>query len=114
MNIQVHSYQSSEIHDKTNELQGGPGSLEHFEIHIYRNTGLIGGTPYEMIPLDAISEGIDGIGQNENARYLLIDDFLSGVPTDSELRSHLRTNLLLAGIAKSMHENTQISRTFQI
>lgn len=48
LNIQIHSYQSKEIKDRSaNEFDFG--GLDHFDIDIYRNTELIGGQPFERI-----------------------------------------------------------------
>lgn len=48
MNIQVHSYQSKEIKDRSdNEFDFG--GLDHFDIDVYRNTDIIGGKPFERI-----------------------------------------------------------------
>ncbi len=82
MNIQVHSYQSKEIKDRTNsEIERLVGGLEHFDIDIYRNIDLIGGEPYERIhlcDLYNIDEKMDFIGYNEYARGEMIDAFLKG------------------------------------
>ena len=44
MNVQVHSYQSKEIKDRTDcTSEEEVGGLEHFDIEIYRNSDLIGG-----------------------------------------------------------------------
>jgi len=48
LNIQIHSYQSKEIKDRTTK-EIDFGGLDHFDIDIYRNTELIGGQPYERI-----------------------------------------------------------------
>lgn len=115
MNIQIHSYQSTETHEAQTINKTDTGGLEHFDIHIYRNNELIGGVPYEKIQLKDI-ETVNStvIGQNENARYQLVDDFLQGKPSDSGLRSHIRTNILLAAIAKSAYEGIQIDGAFTL
>jgi hypothetical protein len=92
------------------------GGLEHFDIHIYRNSGLIGGKPYEMLTLEQLEKkhalDMQSIGQNEFARHQLVSDFLAGMPSHSGIRSHIRTNILLASIAKSMHEQKEVEATF--
>ncbi len=45
--IQIHSYQSSEVHDKN--AYANVGSYGHFDIYIFRNTHLVGGKPFESI-----------------------------------------------------------------
>jgi predicted dehydrogenase len=115
MNIQVHSYQSTEVHDAQPIGRGEFGGLEHFDIHIFRNADIIGGKPYELVTIESLEDDakID-LGQNENARYQLVDDFLADRESNSAISSHIRTNILLASIAKSMHENQQVSRNFRL
>ncbi|MBP6037940.1 MAG: Gfo/Idh/MocA family oxidoreductase [Candidatus Saccharimonas sp.] len=111
MNIQVHSYQSTEVHDVDQPARTECGGLEHFDIHIYRNADLIGGKPYELITLDELEKSsrvLGSVGQNERARYQLVTDFLGDRPSHSSISSHLRTNVLLAAIAKSMHRRHEI------
>jgi predicted dehydrogenase len=115
MNIQVHSYQSTEVHDMQPIPEEAFGGLEHFDIHIFRNVDIIGGKPYELIQLKSLEKNLrSNIGQNENARYQLVDDFLADRPSYSAISSHIRTNILLASIAKSMYENQQISGNFDL
>lgn len=116
MNIQIHSYQSTEVNDPHQPNKVASGGLEHFDIHIYRNSDLIGGKPYEMLTLKQLEKehalDMESIGQNEFARHQLVTDFLSGKPSHSGIRSHIRTNILLASIAKSMHEEKEVEATF--
>jgi len=52
MNIQIHSYQSKEIKDRLDcASEEEVGGLEHFDIDIYRNVGVIGGKAFERIKL---------------------------------------------------------------
>lgn len=91
LNIQVHSYQSKEIKDRTNieneELTGG---LEHFDIDIYRNVDIIGGKPFERIKLGDLysqKEKEDFLGYNELSRDILIGKFLNGKCDKCDLKS---------------------------
>ena len=63
-----------------------------------------------MVTLDDIeaNEGsTHGLGQNEYARHQLVSDFLADRPSESGISSHIRTNLLLSSIMKSMCDNTE-------
>lgn len=109
MNIQIHSYQSSETHnDDSGKHPNEWAGLEHFDIHIFRNKDLIGGKPYELLTIDDIQSPDVTVGQNENARYQLVKDFLNDVPSGSALSSHLRTNILLAAICESTHTEERV------
>jgi hypothetical protein len=115
MNIQVHSYQSTEVHGEQTIDKSDTGGLEHFDIHIYRNSDLIGGKPYELIKLKELEKDkCVGIGQNENARYQLVDDFIDDAPSGSGIKSHIRTNILLAGIAESININERVSGSLNL
>lgn len=115
INIQVHSYQSTELGDMNQPNPSECGGLEHFDIHIYRNSDLIGGVPFEIITLEDLEKNsatMNDIGQNEYARHQLVTDFVNDTPSRSGIGSHLRTNLLLASIAKSMHEKKEVRNVF--
>ena len=115
MNIQVHSYQSTEVHDENQPNPSECGGLEHFDIHIYRNSELIGGKPFEIVTLEELESNrqtMNDIGQNEYARHQLVTDFINDTPSQSSIRSHIRTNVLLASIAKSMHEKREVEGQF--
>lgn len=115
MNIQIHSYQSTEVHDEHQPDPTHVGGLEHFEIHVFRNSDLIGGKPLEIISLEDLEKDSDkmiGIGQNEYARHQLVTDFLADRPSQSGIDSHVRTNILLAAIAKSMNDQEEVNGVF--
>lgn len=82
LNIQIHSYQSKEIKDRTNKkCEINTGGLEHFDIDIYRNVDLIGGKSFERIKLkDLYSKKILNkkfIGYNEYSREIFLTNFLN-------------------------------------
>lgn len=101
MNIQVHSYQSKEIKDRT-EFETETGGLEHFDIYIFRNCELIGGVPFEKITLDELikKRNKDFIGFNESAREALLKDFLDGKTNVSDIKNHKRGINLLYNLTK--------------
>lgn len=91
MCIQVHSYQSKEIKDRSFD-ESEIGGLDHFDICIYRNSELIGDKPFEkitseMLMKDQADVGIKGL--NEDSREDFIYNFFSDVPTSKgELIDH--------------------------
>ncbi len=83
LNIQVHSYQSKEIKDRTDDskLEEEVGGLEHFDIDIYRNVDIIGGKPFERITLGSLysdREKKNMLGYNELAREVYLTNFFKG------------------------------------
>ncbi len=101
LNVQVHSYQAYEVGKKDVETQGA-GHIDHFEVYIFRNSGLIGGQPLEKFCFGEHSpgqmNGRPGLGHNEKAREVHLLDFLNGWPSASNFATHRLTNKLLAKV----------------
>ena len=79
LNIQIHSYQSKEIKDITNEEEM-VGGLEHYDIDIYRNVDIIGGKPFERIKLGDLyteKEKKNMLGYNELSRDMFLNNFFN-------------------------------------
>ncbi|MDW8244801.1 MAG: Gfo/Idh/MocA family oxidoreductase, partial [Thermogemmata sp.] len=106
--IGIHSYQSKSDHAYNDERDLGPGGNNHFEIHIFRNTGMIGGKEVEIVHLDQLSlfdrsrlyidqvkEGVVG----EFFRYL------SGELKEDELRSPLQDHLVPVRLLTAVYES---------
>ncbi len=97
-NIQIHSYQSIEINQ--NDIYDNIGSKNHFDIYIFKNTNLLGGSPLEIIKFGQIDEkknnNIQYLGHNEAARYTIIDELLYEKESNSELTSHIASVKLLS------------------
>lgn len=91
MDIQVHSYQSKEIKDRTVD-ESRVGGLDNFDICIFRNSELIGGVPFEKITSETLMRhnGDEVIrGLNEDSREDFIYNFFSSSPsTKGELEGH--------------------------
>ncbi len=93
MNIQIHSYQAHEVKERKNKTisHTATGGLEHYDIHVFRNSELIGGKPHEQIQgTDIMSDEHNEdtfIGYNERARDECLYEFLEGIPTSSTLEA---------------------------
>ena len=92
LNIQVHSYQSKEIKDRTDDsnLEEQAGGLEHFDIDIYRNVDIIGGVPFERITLGDLyseKEKKKMLGYNELARETYLTNFFKGTCKKGNIKS---------------------------
>ena len=99
LNIQVHSYQAREAHERAAD-DSAFGATEHFDIHIFRNVGLIGGEPLRTLgwrDLGAARER-EGhfIGYNEQAKEICMIDFLNSRGDDSDLIDHAASVQLLS------------------
>ena len=80
LTIQIQSYQSKEIKDRTNaKEETEPGGLEHFDIDIYRNVDIIGGRVHEKVKLkDLYDKDIQNdnfIGYNEKSREEFLNHY---------------------------------------
>lgn len=82
MSIQVHSYQSKQVCDRTSE-ESGCGGLDHFDIDIFRNCDIIGGKPFEQISYNTLKQlsgnKITG-GINEYSREQFLLNYFSKNP----------------------------------
>jgi hypothetical protein len=100
LNIQVHSYQSYEVKRKDVETEGA-GHEDHFDIYIFRNSGVVGGKPLEKLQIGegAKKDHLDDpsyLGHNENARERNLVDFLQGRRNGLSFETHHLTNKLLS------------------
>lgn len=120
MCIQVHSYQSKEIKDRS-LYESEIGGLDHFDICIYRNSELIGGKPFEKITSEMLMKnqadiGIKGL--NEDSREDFIYNFFSNAPTSKgELIDHRLAIEILYYICKQeidYRNGVMVSDTFDI
>ena len=91
LNIQVHSYESNEIKERTNSIDETlTGGLEHFDIDIYRNVDIIGGVPFQRVQLrDLYGDELgkeNFIGFNEFSREEFVNSFLNNNSDKGDLR----------------------------
>lgn len=115
-NIQIHSYQvSDEHHDKNTIDDFSIGGNNHYEVHIYRNTGIIGGKELEIITAKDIATNYKldfEKSMNVLARQSAISEFLEivlgkrraqsakGNLVDSGLSAQLMSMIYESGIKK--------------
>lgn len=88
MNVQIHSYQSKQIAEKTTN-KSDVGEIEHFDIYIFRNTDIIGGKSFEKYSIsDFAGEEDIFLGYNEDAREKCFVEFISDRVDENEIYSH--------------------------
>ena len=109
MNIQVHSYQSKEIKDRTNSIEETlTGGLEHFDIDIYRNVDIIGGIPFQRIQLKDLYGDELGkenfIGFNEFSREEFVNSFLSDDVGKGDLKEQALGMEILYSASKIIYD----------
>lgn len=104
LNIQIHSYQSKEIKDRT-DSEEEIGGLEHFDILVFRNSDIIGGKQFEKIRLGDLyseKEKKDFLGYNELSREQLLNDFFRK-PKMSDLKDHTLGIEILYACSKELY-----------
>ena len=109
LNIQVHSYQSKEIKDRTNSINETlTGGLEHFDIDIYRNVDIIGGVPFQRIQLrDLYGDELgkeNFIGFNEFSREEFVNSFLNNNSVKSDLKDQALGMEILYSASKIIYD----------
>ncbi len=109
LNIQIHSYQSKEIKDRTtSDIEEQVGGLEHFDIDIYRNSDIIGGKPFERIKLGDLytsKEKKDFLGYNELSREIYLDKFLNRKCNKGNIEDQALAIEILYSCAMSAYNN---------
>ncbi len=118
LNIQVHSYQSFESKKKDEEVieQGDTGDKDHFDIYIFRNSNIIGGTSFTKISLGKNMKEENKndsyyLGHNELAREKILLNFIEQKDDDSELQYHEFTNKILSNLYLSMAKDFKTSNS---
>ena len=126
-NVQIHSYQSSDRHET---LEGmGPagqalGENNHFDIYIFRNSGVTGGKPLEVIRSGDFRkvgrEAASGL-VTESVKHRVVQEFAEAIigqrpvqETASDLSSHALTSALMSAIYEAGTTHSYITRKFTI
>lgn len=80
-NIQVHSYQAKDKHHHNSKKDHKAGGNNHFDIYIFRNTGMLGGKhPMEVITMKDLSAKHkldDSKLLTEQAKTAVVEEFLN-------------------------------------
>lgn len=104
LNIQVHSYQSKEICDRTNDEEQ-VGGLEHFDIYFFNNP-LVDSEPFKEIHLGDLyteKEKTKFLGYNELARETFITNFLNNKKCKGDIRDQALGIEILYACAKGIY-----------
>lgn len=112
MNIQVHSYQAYEIADREKMCNNNVGSVEHFDIYVFRNSQLIGGKTFDVLDIATLSEKDKEyfIGYNEKARENCFINFLLNIDDSSDLLEHRGSIELTEKAYEIMSRNISMSK----
>ena len=116
MNIQVHSYQSKEICDRTSSEES-VGGLEHFDIYIFSNP-LVNKETFKVIHLGDMyseKEKKEFMGYNELSRDIFLTNFLNNKDCKGDLKDQALAIEILYSCAKGIHNHyAKINKTEKI
>ena len=104
LNIQVHSYQSKEICDRTNSEES-VGGLEHFDIYIFSNP-LINKEPFKEIHLGdmySAKEKEKFLGYNELSREMFLTNFFTNNNCKGDIKDQVLAIEMLYACAKAIY-----------
>jgi hypothetical protein len=108
LTIAIHSYQAKSDHDQSGIADLQPGGNNHFEIHIFRNTRMIGGQEVEIIHLDQLSSFDRCRLYIEQVKEGVVGEFfsyLAGQKSEQELRSPLHDHAIPVRILSAVYES---------
>lgn len=106
LNIQVHSYQSKEISDRTNNEES-VGGLEHFDIYFFNNP-LVDREPFKQIHLGDMyseEEKKEFLGYNELSREIFLNNFLNDNECKGDIRDQALAIEILYSCAKGINNH---------
>ena len=122
-NIQIHSYQSSDKHDINTENDFLIGGNNHYDIYIFKNTGILGGKTFEQITGKEIAEeySLDKSKvMNELARHEAVKEFLEVITekrkaneTKGNIVDHSLSVQLMSMIYESGISNLEVIQQFK-
>lgn len=106
LNLQIHSYQATKA-SETDILDGDLGHKDHFDVYIFRNSGIIGGKTVEKVSFSKHLSEYQLNGHNEQAKERLFLDFLYKKRSASNFFDHELTNQLLSRIYECLIRQRQ-------
>lgn len=106
LNIQVHSYQSKEINERTNDEEN-VGGLEHFDIYFFKNP-LLEDKPFKEIHLGNLyteKEKKEFQGYNELSREVFLNNFLNNKNCKGDIKDQALAIEILYSCSKGIRNH---------
>ena len=110
-NIQIHSYQSSDKHELSTTNDYDLGGNNHFDIYIFRNAGILGGEPLQVIRSKDLAAQMKHDSSrlvNEQLKRRVVQEFvevISGTRKPIDTRSDLATHALSAHLMSLIYKS---------
>jgi len=121
-NIQIHSYQANDKHDTSTVLDYELGGNNHFDVYIFRNSGIIGGKPLTVIRNKDFAVEMQYNNDTlivEQVKYSVVQEFLEIVigqrnPTcvESDLATHALSAKLMSLIYRAGIKRKEIKEKY--
>jgi predicted dehydrogenase len=125
LTVQLHSYESYERRNRADfpDDPAEPGNWDHEDVYVFRNSGVIGGEPFERIRGRDLADEF-GYGTDDNRCTLergqrqMLHEFLAGKPPATPLQDYGRTCRLLALLLQAsakerQHEPPLVESTYE-
>jgi len=110
-NIQIHSYQANDKHEANTEDDYSLGGNNHFDIYIFRNSGILGGKPLQVITSKDLAEKMNHDSSKlviEQVKHRVVREFveiMSGEREPSDTQSDLSTHALSAELMSLIYKS---------
>ncbi|MEO7364679.1 MAG: hypothetical protein ABIV43_04220, partial [Candidatus Saccharimonadales bacterium] len=110
-------------HDVNTPDEYKVGGNNHFDIHIYRNSDVIGGKPLEIITAEDLKgkSGFEGKLITESVKHSVVNEFIEIVlglrkvgDTESDLSTHGLSALLMSLIYQAGIQRTEIHKEYAL
>jgi hypothetical protein len=105
-NIQMHAYQSKSPQVGSDETDYAVGGNNHRDIHVFRNSNVLGGERYWRIGMDELIQLSPGGSVNRTVECAVVEEFvryLHGEVKLAELRSNIDTHWLPVAILSGIY-----------
>jgi hypothetical protein len=110
-NIQIHSYQANDKHDTNTENDYSLGGNNHFDIYIFRNSGVLGGEPLRVIRSKDLAAQMQHDSSKlviEQVKHTVVREFLEvmqGERKPADTQSDLSTHALSANLMSLIYKS---------
>lgn len=110
-NIQIHSYQANDKHDVNTEDDYSLGGNNHFDIYIFRNSGVLGGEPLQVIHSKDLAVQMNHDSSKlviEQVKHRVVQEFVEvmlGERKPSDTQSDLTTHALSANLMSLIYKS---------
>lgn len=109
-NIQIHSYQANDKHEVNTEDDYSLGGNNHFDIYIFRNSGILGGKPLQVIRSKDLAAQINHDSSKlviEQVKHRVVQEFIEvilGKREPADTQSDLTTHALSANLMSLIYK----------